>query len=82
MGGAVATLAALELHKMFKVQAVYSYGSPRVGNLEFAVEVSDAVKVHRVVLAKDIYPFLPPIWMGYYHVSTEVQSTGHIDILQ
>lgn len=68
MGGSVATLSSILLHLEFKVSAVYSYGSPRVGNLEFALTLAkETFKVFRVVLAKDIYPHLPPAWLGYHH---------------
>lgn len=63
--------------------AMYTYGQPRTGNLEFAKGFHKACKAHplftnpwRVVNKGDIVPQLPPRSplnpVKYYHISTEV----------
>merc|ERR1711879_618427 len=52
---------------------VYNYGLPRVGNQNFANYYSSLVpNTFRVVNGHDIVPHLPPMSLGFYHVSTEV----------
>ncbi|EFA85050.1 predicted protein [Heterostelium album PN500] len=81
-GGAMATLAALDfsINKYFGNIGVYTYGSPRVGNQEFA-ELFDAnvPNSFRVVYLEDTIPHLPlPAFelldsnATYLHVNTEV----------
>jgi hypothetical protein len=64
LGGAMATLAA-SLHP---VQAVYTFGAPRVGDLRFAQSLSKA-PLFRVVNRPDIVQLLPPSLppFGYRH---------------
>ncbi|KAK3897416.1 Alpha/Beta hydrolase protein, partial [Staphylotrichum tortipilum] len=77
LGGAVATLAAAHLRADDGVPAdLYTYGSPRVGNLEFAKFVSDQAEDvgganYRVTHTDDPVPRLPPISFNYRHVSPE-----------
>jgi hypothetical protein len=63
LGGALATLAAAR----FAPRAVYTFGSPRVGNEAFASSLQD-VPIHRVVDNKDAAALLPPEAMGFRHV--------------
>jgi hypothetical protein len=55
MGAAMATLAA-SLHPP---KALYTFGSPRVGNPDFAASLPP-VKVYRVVHPTDMVQALPP----------------------
>jgi hypothetical protein len=51
----------------------YSFGSPRVGNLEFSKFFNDVVKQkYRYVNRRDIVTRLPSIVLGYNHVGTEI----------
>lgn len=84
LGGALAILCASWLRrKCFYAQAVYTFGSPRVGNSHFA-KAYDAVlrdKTFRVVNAEDVVP-RTPFWTphfcgtkfqsGYRHCGTEI----------
>jgi len=69
LGAAMATLAAYEIGN---VQALYTYGSPRVGNGPFAQAFSEADIAHyRFVHHKDVVPHVPvpvPVLFGYEHV--------------
>ncbi len=57
LGGALATVASMDLEDKILVSACYTYGSPRVGTAEW----SDALKtpVYRVVNGADAVPMLP-----------------------
>lgn len=73
LGAAVGTLAAVELRNLGYACDLYTYGSPRVGNLAFAKFVtSQAGAEYRATHYDDPVPRLPPIWAsGYYHTSPE-----------
>ncbi|KVH91046.1 C2 calcium-dependent membrane targeting [Cynara cardunculus var. scolymus] len=75
LGGALATLLALELSssQLAKSGAIsvtmYNFGSPRVGNKNFAEVYNEKVKDSwRVVNHRDIIPSIPRL-MGYCHVA-------------
>jgi hypothetical protein len=63
LGAALATLAAARRAP----QAVYTFGSPLVGNEAFAASLSH-VPIHRVVDDWDIVTRLPPPALGFRHV--------------
>jgi triacylglycerol lipase len=66
LGGAMATLASIRLvNDGYTVRAVYTYGSPRVGNREFR----DTYRMdnYRFVNDNDLVPHLPFLWC-YKHV--------------
>lgn len=66
LGAALATLAAT-----YRVpKAVYTFGSPRVGNQAFAASLN-AVPIYRIVDDGDIVATLPPEIMGFHHIGTE-----------
>ncbi|ROW06221.1 hypothetical protein VMCG_04595 [Cytospora schulzeri] len=73
LGAAVGTLAAVELRNLGYACDLYTYGSPRVGNLAFVEFVtSQAGAEYRVTHYDDPVPRLPPIWLfGYFHTSPE-----------
>ncbi|GAB4851399.1 hypothetical protein Ancab_030802 [Ancistrocladus abbreviatus] len=78
LGGALATLLALELSssQLAKSGAItvtmYNFGSPRVGNRRFAEVYNEKVKDSwRVVNHRDIIPAVPRL-MGYCHVAQPV----------
>ncbi|XP_022875044.1 uncharacterized protein LOC111393637 isoform X3 [Olea europaea var. sylvestris] len=96
LGGALATLLALELSssQLAKQGAIsvtmYNFGSPRVGNRRFAEVYNEKVKDSwRVVNHRDIIPTVPHL-MGYCHVAQpvylaagEVESTmENMDLLE
>lgn len=55
LGGALAVLAA---SRLAKVQGVYTYGAPRVGNRDFVQNYPQ--KIHSIVNNNDMVPHLPP----------------------
>jgi triacylglycerol lipase len=63
LGAALATLAAAR----HAPRAVYTFGSPLVGNHAF-VETMQGVPIHRVVDDNDGVTFVPPEFLGYEHV--------------
>lgn len=73
LGGAVATIAALALHnKGFKIDAIYTFGSPRVGNSEWKKKFNESgIEYHRIVNGDDIVTSVPKLF--YYHVGNEVR---------
>lgn len=86
LGGALATLLALELSSSQLVKrgaisvAMYNFGSPRVGNKKFAEVYNQKVKDSwRVVNHRDIVPTVPRL-MGYCHVAQPVYlATGELE---
>lgn len=62
LGGALAVLAA----SLRKPAAVYTFGSPRMGDGEF-VQATEHLKIYRVVNPRDIVTVVPPI-PGIEHV--------------
>ncbi|XP_031397109.1 uncharacterized protein LOC116208046 isoform X1 [Punica granatum] len=78
LGGALATLLALELSSSQLAKrgvisvTMYNFGSPRVGNKRFAELYNEKVKDSwRVVNHRDIIPTVPRL-MGYCHVAQPV----------
>jgi triacylglycerol lipase len=63
LGAALATLAAAR----HTPKAVYTFGSPLVGNHAFTETLKD-VPIHRVVDDLDGITFVPPSQLGYEHV--------------
>lgn len=58
LGGALATLAAKQLHYPSGIAACYTFGSPRVGDTTWVANMPTAV--YRVVNAADFVTNLPP----------------------
>ena len=74
LGGALATVAAIELHTQQKpISELHTYGSPRVGNVELASHIKKNIpKSLRVVHNRDIVPHLPLIDQNYHHIPYEI----------
>lgn len=62
LGAALAILAAAR----YAPRAVYTFGSPRVGNEAFAASLQ-TLPIHRVVDSKDAAALLPPEALGFRH---------------
>ncbi|KAK3316909.1 Alpha/Beta hydrolase protein [Apodospora peruviana] len=76
LGGAVATLATACLRQAGHPADLYTYGSPRVGNIIFAQFVTEqAGNEYRVTHTDDPVPKLPPITLNYAHTSPEYWIT-------
>jgi len=75
LGGALATLAALDLRVNLGLPdvRVVSFGSPRVGNYVFSKWFEKEIGPHwRFSHNRDIVPSVPPGYMGFHHVPNEV----------
>lgn len=59
LGGALALIATRALNSD-NVAACYTFGSPRVGDIEFDAAIK--VPIYRIVNAADAVPHLPPTW--------------------
>jgi triacylglycerol lipase len=71
LGAALATIAAARLSAPHQVQGVYTFGSPRVGNQDFAA-CFDSVysgRAFRFVNNNDLVTRVAPREFGYKHVS-------------
>lgn len=66
LGAAMATIAACRLQD--KVEALYTYGSPRVGNRHFVNSIN--VTHYRHVNNNDVVPSIPWAILGYRHHGT------------
>lgn len=73
LGGALATLCAAELEPHYDIEAVYTFGSPRVGNGAFAedYDLHLASRTFRIVNAGDPVPHVPFVFGTYRHVRRE-----------
>ena len=72
LGGAVATLATAYLRREGFIADAYTYGAPRVGNSHFADFLTNQPGGQwRVTHRDDPVPRLPPIFLGYRHISPE-----------
>jgi triacylglycerol lipase len=71
LGGALAMVAAVQLQLMgHKIDGIYSFGAPRLGDRDFALHFNRRLyaQTFRLVNHKDIVPHLPPLDLGYVHV--------------
>jgi hypothetical protein len=72
LGAAVATIAGAYLRKNGFPCAIYTYGSPRVGNAAFANYVTaQSGGTYRITHLDDPVPVLPSLDLGYHHTSPE-----------
>ncbi len=75
LGAAVASLCSIDLiiSYQIKVDSVYTFGEPRVGNKEYASLIkSNVVEYWRMTHWRDVVPHVPLEWMGFYHSGNEV----------
>lgn len=77
LGGAMATLAIPDLFEEIDgIDFFYSFGSPRVGNSDFANFINDFFLKGgysaRVTHNQDLVPHLPEKFLGYKHIDNEV----------
>ena len=86
LGGALATLAALDIGRRVKKLGVslkmYNFGSPRIGNKLFATEFDETISdAWRIVNLNDAVANVPRL-MGYHHVGhyVAIDQTGQVRI--
>ncbi|KAL4782766.1 Alpha/Beta hydrolase protein [Aspergillus varians] len=75
-GAALATLAATVLRNAGHTVELYPYGSPRIGNDALAQYMTDQGNNYRVTHTDDPVPKLPPILLGFNHLSPEYWITS------
>jgi len=75
-GASMATLLAydiLTLYPQYNVKYLITFGSPRVGNDEFANKMKKSnIVSYRVTHYYDIVPHVPEEVLGYLHISNEI----------
>lgn len=73
LGGALAILCALDLENSYgKVAKVYTYGEPRVGEVDFVNYAQSKLSdIYRVINYQDVVPHAPPHYLGFRHEGTE-----------
>lgn len=75
LGAAVAAICTFELHfvENITVDALYTFGEPRVGNPDFSgILHNSSIDMFRVTHFRDVVPHLPPTWVGFQHTTREV----------
>jgi predicted lipase len=75
MGGALATLAAMDLAGIAIQRRInlITYGAPRVGDAQFAeVLVQNVPYIRRVIEENDLVPHFPGRRLGYVHAGPEL----------
>ncbi len=71
LGGALALLAAAQLQMCgHQVDGIYTFGCPRIGDRNFAMQYNRRLYdcTFRLVNHRDIVPQLPPVELSYTHV--------------
>jgi hypothetical protein len=83
LGGAISSIAAIDLKQRlgYNVVGSYTFGSPRVGNVDFSELYQKLVgNTKRFTNNADIVPHLPPILFGFRHVLRESWLNGTVII--
>ncbi|KAI9248233.1 Alpha/Beta hydrolase protein [Phascolomyces articulosus] len=85
LGGALATLHGLDLHELGFDASIYSYASPRMGNIGFAKYSSESgAPYHRITSRRDLYvdcPIQLVNYLGYSHAGEESWIQENDEIL-
>ncbi len=71
LGGALATLTAAHFYEQDEqLNGLYTFGSPRVGDRQFArcFNTHFGFRTLRIINKNDPIPSLPPRWLSYAHV--------------
>ena len=73
LGGAIADLAAAEIKKGGTPADLYTYGAPRIGGAGVSSFISNQGmgNIYRMTHKKDPVPRLPPVPLGFVHISPE-----------
>lgn len=77
LGGALAVVAALDLMFTFgRIDALYTYGQPRVGNGKLASYIDKQLDLMRIIHYADILTHVPPMDVtDYRHAGTQFWFT-------
>ena len=80
LGGAIAAIAAAEIRNSGTASELYTYGQPRIGGSAVSNYITNQNKGgnFRITHYDDPVPRLPPLVLGYVHISPEFYiSTGN-----
>jgi hypothetical protein len=82
LGGALATVAAMNLTETDRVAACYTFGAPRICDLKTIIKFYK-IPVYRVVHADDVVPSLPPPSMfgGYAQIGDLRYITDNFELI-
>ncbi len=82
LGGALATMAAMNLTETDRVAACYTFGAPRICDLKTIIHFYK-IPIYRVVHADDIVPSLPPPSMfgGYAQIGDLRYITDNFELI-
>ena len=82
LGGAIATLAAVDMKRNFGRSDVdvCTFGGPRTGKLDFRGNFNVEIpRCFRVTNQFDIVPHVPSLLTGWVHVGEEIEVDGNVD---
>ena len=82
LGGAMATLAAVDMKRNFGRTAVNvcTFGGPRTGKPDFRRNFNREIpRCFRVTNQFDIVPHVPSLLTGWVHVGDEIEVDGNVD---
>jgi hypothetical protein len=82
LGGAMATLAAVDMKRNFgrTLVDVCTFGGPRTGKLDFRGNFNREIpRCFRVTNQFDIVPHVPSLLTGWVHVGDEIEVDGNVD---
>jgi len=73
LGGALAILSAVDIQQIYQfADAIYTFGQPRVGNIQFAAfYTKNFPDTYRIINNADVVPHLPVSQAGFFHSSYE-----------
>ena len=76
LGAVLVGFCAAELTSLgYKIDNLYTFGMPRIGDYNFQSWFYSKVShFYRIVHRKDLVPQLPPVEWGYHHIPHEVFS--------
>ncbi|KAL9104451.1 MAG: hypothetical protein Q9163_000603 [Psora crenata] len=84
LGGAIGAIAAVELRNAGRVVDLYTYGQPRIGDDEVSDYISNQNMGgnYRVTHYDDPVPRLPPLALGFRHISPEyyIQTGNYVPV--
>ena len=78
LGGAIATFAAAEIRNTGVIADLYTYGAPRIAGSSLSDYITNQNRGgnFRVTHTDDPVPRLPPLLLGYEHISPEYWITS------
>ncbi|KAL8971079.1 MAG: hypothetical protein Q9183_001227, partial [Haloplaca sp. 2 TL-2023] len=83
LGGALANFAAAEMRNSGTMVDLYTYGAPRVAGRSLSNYITNqkAGGNYRVTHKDDPVPRLPPVFLGFVHISPEYYISSPNDVV-